>query len=148
MLETRIISFRDVAERMDLLEAHYEELATDKELMALDPDLAKYATIEANGMGLGIGLYDHGELVGYSYGCVTQSMHYKALTIYQNDVVFLAKAYRDLGNGTRLINNTVEHAQLRGARLILWHAKPDTPLEALLALMGYDVQDVIYSKGL
>lgn len=147
-LEIRPISFREVAAREDLLEAHYDELATDKQRMVLDPDLARYQQLEDQGVLLGLGLYDREAMVGYSVGIITTSMHYRALTFYQNDVVFLEKAYRNLGAGKQLIDATEAAAKARAAGMVLWHAKPGTPLFFLMTALGYATQDVIFGRGL
>lgn len=147
-LEIRPISFRDVAEREDLLEAHYDELATDKLRMVLAPDLARYQMLEDQGAILGLGLYDGEEMVGYSIGIITTSLHYSALTFYQNDVLFLAVAHRNAGAGKHLIDATEAAAKARGAGMALWHAKPATPLFFLMSHLGYATQDIIFGRGL
>lgn len=147
-LEVRPISFREVAAREDLLEAHYDELATDKLRMVLAPDLARYQAIDDQGLLLSLGMFDDEEMVGYSVGIVTTSMHYSALTFYQNDVLFLAKDHRNAGAGKKLIDDTEAAAKARGAGMVLWHAKPDTPLFFLLSHLGYLTQDVIFGRAL
>lgn len=147
-LEVRPISFLEVAAREDLLEAHYDELATDKLRMVLAPDLARYQAIDDQGLLLSLGMFDGEEMVGYSVGIVTTSLHYSALTMYQNDVLFLAKDHRNAGVGKHLIDATEAAARARGAGMVLWHAKPNTPLFFLLTHLAYVTQDVIFGRGL
>ena len=43
---------------------------------------------------------------------------------------------------------TEEHAKSLGCKLMLWHAKEDTTLCALLPRLKYGVQDIVFSKEL
>lgn len=147
-VEIKPAPFQEVLDRLDLLEAHYQELATDKARMELAPFHEAYAGLDAAGALFVLGVYDLGELVGYSANFLTQAMHYRHLRVCQNDVLFLAKAYRSGRIGLQLIEATELEAKARGAGLMLWHAKPATALDALLQRRGYGVQDIVYSRGL
>lgn len=147
-LPIRPIAHTEVLARPDLLEAHYEELATDKARMELAPLTEMYDFSALNGGLFCLGMFDHGEMIGYSVNFVSQALHYRHLRVCQNDVLFLAKAYRSAGNGKALIDATEAAARERHAGLMLWHAKPNTPLDALMQALGNGVQDIVYSKGL
>lgn len=131
-----------------LLRAHWEEIARNKGLMVLAPDWDRYAAIEASGTLFVLGAYDDaGELVGYSVTFVDTHLHYSGLVCATNDVLFVAPEHRG-GLGRQLMAETEREATARGARLLLWHAKQGTALDALLPRLGYAVQDIIYSKEL
>lgn len=86
-------------------------------------------------------------IVGYSGNFLLPHIHYRRLTVAINDVLFVAKGQRGT-LGLRLMAATEEVARQRGARMVSWHAKPETTLDVLLARRGYRVQDVVYTKEL
>lgn len=132
-----------------LLRSHWQELATDKELMVLAPASEVYEELDRSGTLFVLGLFRDGDMVGYSANIVHPHLHYSGLIVCQNDVIFVDPDYRNGGDGVRLLAATEREARKRGARLILMHAKPDTPFDALLRrLKGYRVQDVIHSRRL
>lgn len=134
-------------ELQNLIQLHYQELATDKELMVLDPDWDKYKTLEQQSKLFTLLVYTKdGELVGYSSNVVDSSIHYKQLILSTNDVIFLHKDHRGLALGLELIAQTEAVAYLHGADAQAWHSKPDTPLDKLLSSRQYPVQDIIRVK--
>lgn len=131
-----------------LLIEHREELATDKALMVLKPDVERYFAIEALGWLMVIGAYRGTRLIGYSVSIVTNNLHYADLIMCQNDVLFLTRDERKGSAGLRLIRETERLARERGAQIALWHAKPGTNLDKLMPRMGATVQDVIWKVNL
>jgi GNAT superfamily N-acetyltransferase len=129
-----------------LLERHWDEIARNKHLMVLNPDVAKYQRMEAAGMLLILAAWEGAELVGYSVSMIETTLHYADLTVCVNDVVFVLPESRHAQTGLRLIKETESMAKQRGAQLMLWHAKEGTALHALMPRIGYEVQDIIYSK--
>lgn len=129
-----------------LFEAHWDEIALNKHLMVFKPDTERYHAMEQAGVLFALAAHIDGELIGYSVSFVTRHLHYADLLFAQNDVLFLDKRYRASGAGLALIRATEEEAKARGARMIIWHAKQGTALEAVLPRIGYGVQDVMFSK--
>lgn len=131
-----------------LFSEHWEEVARNKDLMVLNPDAVRYQALEATGAFFGLGAFADDRLVGYSGNFIGPHLHYSDLRYCNNDVLFVAHAHRASPLGLRLIRETVAEAQRRGARMMLWHGKMDTPLADLLPKLDYQVQDVIYSRQL
>ena len=131
----------------DMLSDQRDELATNKDLMVLKPDFNRYRIIEAAGVLLSIAAVVNGVLVGYSINMVAPNMHYGDLVVCQNDVLYVKPEFRG-GVGGPLMKMTEILAKDRGARMMVWHAKPDTALEGVLPHMGYEVQDIMFSKEL
>lgn len=132
----------------ELMREHWLELAKNKVLMVLKPDAARYRAMEQAGLILALGAFDGDVLVGYSVGFIGPHLHYADLVVVQNDVLFIAKSHRLGRTGYRLIQATEQLAKSRGAQMLVWHAKEDTPLDSLLPRLGYGVQDILYSKEL
>lgn len=136
------------SELWPLLEAHRDELTTNKELMNLAPDIGRYAAMEDAGFMFGLTARENGHVVGYSVNLISQHLHYSALRYVHNDVLFLDKGHRFGTLGLRMLRATRAEAKARGARLVVWHAKPGTPLESILRRQGARVQDVLFSEVL
>jgi len=129
----------------ELFAEHYEEIALNKQVMQLKPDAEKYLEIEAKGSLFILAAYADNELVGYSVNFTTNHMHYSDLIVASNDLLFISKQHRKGKVGLKLIRATESKAKSVGAKLMLWHAKPDTALVGLLPRLGYGVQDIIFS---
>lgn len=133
---------------VELLIEQSKELTTDRHLMKLNPDFAKYYELDHVGALIVLGVYRGSQLVGFSANIITNNLHYADLRYCQNDVLFLTKSERKGSAGLRLIRKTEEMARLEGAKIMLWHAKPGTTLDKLLPRMGASVQDVVYKVNL
>jgi predicted GNAT superfamily acetyltransferase len=131
-----------------LLEAHWHESARNKHLMVLKPDVPRYQALEAAGALLSLVAYVDEAIVGYSVNIVSPHLHYADLLCAHNDVLFVAKEYRESPLGLKLIRDTERAAKARGVHLMLWHAKEDTTLASILPKMGCRVQEIIYTKEL
>lgn len=154
--ELRIDDLRGSSDAAQLFEDHWDEVALNKRVMKLNPHWKRYYALEEQGALLVLGLFAKltkprlETMVGYSVSFITEHMHYADLRYAQNDVLFVAKPWRNGRLGVRLILATEVAARERGAQLMLWHAKDreDLTLKDLLPCMGYGVQDIIYSKEL
>lgn len=145
----RLGSVRVVRDATALVQAHYEEVATDKRLMVLDPDWDRFIELEQAGALLTLIARVEEEVVGYSVSIlVPNHLHYRGLAYACNDLIFLRQENRRSGLGLRLIQATETHAIATGHRALLWHAKEGTPLDLTLRRMGYRVQDVLLLKEL
>lgn len=138
-----------IVEHWALITAHWDEVALNKEVMVLKPDLERYAALEAQGLLASLVVRtEAGDIIGYSVNAISQNLHYQDLTVCQNDVLFVHPYHRNSSVGVRLIKATEAMAKEKGAQMMLWHAKDGTPLDALLPFMNYGIQDIIYSKVL
>ena len=131
-----------------LFQEHYEEIALRKDLMELKPNWPLYDALDKSG-SLFIYLAMQGDVcIGYSMNLVTNHLHYADLKYTQNDVLFIKKEFRGGRIGLRLMKATEDYAKSLGSKVMLWHAKEDTTLAALLPRLKYGVQDIIFSKEL
>ncbi len=131
---------------MPLLQAHRDELATARHLMEVAPHLEAYRALEQNGALLALVAYRGDEIAGYSINFTGPHLHYSGLRYAQNDVLYVKPEHRGGRLGVRLMRETERLARERGARMMMWHAKPGTALEQMLPRMRYGVQDIVYSK--
>lgn len=156
-MQIREINVVDAIEEAGpLLREHWDEVARNKEVMVLKPNVPAYRALEEVGALIGLGAFtDDGRMVGYCVSIITHHLHYADLIYTSNDVIFIAATRRGSSAGIRLIDETERIAKERGSQLMLWHAKPGTALFEILQRMKrrngkprYAVQDVIYSRQL
>lgn len=129
-----------------LLQDHWQEIARNKELMVLNPDWEKYQRLTDEGTMFSLVLRRKGVPVGYSANILGPHLHYKDLTVAINDVLYITPEYRSVA-ALRLMAKTKAVAFKRGARAMLWHAKPDTSLSKLLRRIAR-LQDEVYLQPL
>ena len=131
-----------------LFEEHYEEIARNKQIMKLKPDEETYRQMEEMHRIFILSARQDDVLIGYSVNFVFNHLHYADLKLAQNDLLYIKKEMRGSRAGLRLIKETETHATSLGCKLMLWHAKENTTLSAILPRLKYGVQDIIYSKEL
>lgn len=144
--EISVIEYIDKCD--DLITLHWQEIAKNKQLMVLKPNVAMYRNLEESGMLLSLGAYSDGVLVGYSVNTLYNHLHYSDLSMCQNDVLYIHPDFRNTRLGLSLIKETEAKAKEKGVDMMLWHAKENSALDKLMPRLGYGVQDIIYSKGL
>lgn len=150
----RLVESSTITDKIDqckaMAVAHWDELATNKKLMALNLDVERYAQIERSGTLFGVWAYDGDNIVGYSINFLLTNLHYADLVYSQNDLLFIDKSYRQGMTGIRLIKETYAAAAARGSKLQIWHAKENSDLDKLLRKprMGCRVQDIMHCKEL
>lgn len=150
-IELRPIYVSDLRGCEAMFAEHWAEVARNKDVMQLEPDWPYYEGLELNRRLHAIGAFDGPSLVGYSVNILTpRHPHYAGLAILSNDLLFVTRSARKAGVGLALIGATEQlFEQLhrdRGVRMLTWHAKESTELEALLRRRGYAVQDVLFSR--
>ena len=79
----------DVERWMPLWLEHREELATDKELMEVKPDVDRYEALVNQNKLFSLALYRGDKLVGYSINILSPSLHYSDVVFFQNDLLYL-----------------------------------------------------------
>jgi GNAT superfamily N-acetyltransferase len=131
-----------------LFEDHWEEVARNKELMVLNPDIEKYRMTEKAGKLVCLFAYLGDEIVGYSANIIDNHLHYADLVVAYNDVIFIPKEHRNISLGSTLIKETERVCKEHGAKMMVWHAKENTALSNILPFMGAKVQEIIFSKEL
>ena len=131
-----------------LFEEHYEEIALNKQVMKLKPDEKAYRNLEEANRIFILSAWQDDVLIGYSVNFVLNHPHYADLVVTQNDLLYIKKEMRGTRAGLIFIIESEIHAKSLGCKLMLWHAKENTSLCAILPRLKYGVQDIVYSKEL
>jgi len=132
-----------------LFAEHWDELASHKSILPLRPNVDHYRTLESTGMLLILTAWADEVMVGYSVNFMTPTPHFGGLLVVSNDLLFLSKPYRKgTGLGRALLKATEAHGLRRGGKLMMWLAKPESPLAWLMDKLGYVPQEMVFTKGL
>jgi GNAT superfamily N-acetyltransferase len=125
---------------------HWEEIATDKDKIPLDPDVGGYEKLQNMGGLLCITCRDGHQLVGYAFMLVFPHLHYKSTKYALNDILYLDPKYRRGFTGVKLIKRAEEECRVRGVKKIIWHIKTDHNFGKIMEHLGYNLFEVNYGK--
>lgn len=140
-------------EAIPLLNAQYVEIATDKAIKPLDPDLDKYQAMEDAGflriftvrdepdnLEDGIPRCD-GRVIGYFVSIVMRGLHYQQTTLAVNDIMYIDPAYRGSTVGYRMIKGAKADLKNLGADILTIHMKTDYPFRSLLEKLDFHLTE-------
>lgn len=135
-----------IAEMSPLLYEHWQEIATFKDKIPLDPDFPRYQKLDELGKILCLTARSDGNLIGYSVFVNQYPGHYKSTLSGLNDVIWVHPDHRRGRVGLLLIRQTEDALRTMGVKKMTWHAKPDTQLHALLLKLSYVVDEIMLAK--
>lgn len=127
---------------------HYAEVAKDKQVMRLDPDVELYREKSKAGQLIFVTARDHGVLIGYFAWFLHPHPHYKELMVAQSDVYYLSPLYRGQGYGTDLFEAATRFAREAGAQYCFISTKVGHDHPALMARLNLKPRDLIYGGPL
>jgi len=137
---------RVIDEATPLLYRHWEESALDKERVPLDPDWARYASLEAMGALSVVTMRERGRLVGYSCMVVQPGLHYRSCLEARMDIFWLAPECRGRMGGVRLFRAVERELQRRGVKRIYAGSKLHKDVSSLFVKLGYVPIERWFSK--
>ena len=146
---------RVLEEIKPLLERHWDEVTFYRDI-PLDPDWAKYESIDRAGkLHVFTARLDEA-LIGYCVAMVSWGAHYKTCLVVDEDLLFLAPDHRKGRLGVGLIQYvdeyfrswlpTMPNCQLIARRHV--KVRPDLDYGKLLEHLGYECMERIYVKRL
>lgn len=131
-----------------LIEAHWQEIALNKESIKLNPDWDEYERLDKNGSLRIFTARDGAKLVGYFVLIVNRSLHYKSHMFAVNDILFMDKQYRQGSVAMRLLKFAEKSLKDDGVSLVMVNTKVHQPFDPLMERLGYNLIERIYSKNL
>lgn len=129
-----------------LIEAHYQEIALNKDKIKLNPDWKQYARLDRDGALRCFTARKDGKLIGYFIVIVSRSLHYMDHLFANNDIIFLAKGHRRGLTGVKLIKYATDHLEREGVSLLMVNTKIHQPFDKILERLGYNKIERVYSK--
>jgi hypothetical protein len=134
------------AEAAPLFAAHWQEVGSFKDRIALDIDIERIVALEKAGLWHAWTARDEssGALAGYCCVLVAPHLHYRGLPFAYVDVIYLAPAYRGARTSLRMIE-TMESG-LPPVAKIVFHVKVEHDFGALLGRLGYVCTEKNFEK--
>lgn len=137
----------EVIEEMDILtEKHWEEIAVNKDKIALNPDYEKYVALEDAGVLKIYTVRDNGQLVGYFLVMVTPHLHYQDHVFAMNDIIYVDPTYRGSTIAYRLIKFAEQQLKAEGVSVLMINMKVHAPFDRLLEGLGFSNTERVYTK--
>lgn len=141
-------SFDDVREEIaPLLEAHYLEIAHYQDI-PLCVDWEAYARLAFAGNLKIFTVRDPGGLRGYAVFMLHHSLHYATSLMAVQDVLYLDPRFRKLHLGMQFIGYCDEALRHLGVQVVHHHVKRAHDFGPLLAQLGYEDVEAIWSRRL
>tara|TARA_R110000737_G_scaffold109725_1_gene142700 strand:+ start:51 stop:500 length:450 start_codon:yes stop_codon:yes gene_type:complete len=131
-----------------LLIDHWENIALNKDTIALDPLWDTYRKLEETGNLKIITARQEKKLVGYAAYVISPSLHYSDQIIADADVFWLDPDYRKGMAGMRLFKHAEKVLKSYGVTRVLNKVKIHFDVGKVFERMGYDPIERVYSKSL
>lgn len=136
-----------------LFKQHYQELATHRDIVPLDPDWDKYYALDFDGNLRILTVRDHGMLVGYLFLIVGPGLHYSTTLQATVDMYWLDPLYRAGWLGVKMIKESERYCrELKVTRLFNTEkqhfARDRGGIGVIFKRLGYEVQDIVWVKQL
>ncbi len=140
MIKLQVERFSDCYdEAIPLVVAHYQEIATNKDKKILDPDVARYVSLEEQGMLRIFTARDEGKLVGYFVSMVMPHLHYASCIYAMNDILYVDPAYRGTTLAYRLFKGAIQDLKDNSnTDVMMIHMKVKHPFRKLLTKLGFE----------
>jgi GNAT superfamily N-acetyltransferase len=127
---------------------HWEQIALNKDFMALNPNIEQLEAAEKAGSLKIFTARKDGELVGYFAVLVHRALHYQDHVFAVNDVLFLHPDHRKGMAGAKLIRFGEECLKQDGVSMLFVNVKIHKPFDILLKRLGFNHVENVYSKRL
>lgn len=133
-------------EAKPLLQKHWDEIAHYKDI-PLNPDYDHYYKMEKAGM---LKIYtardQEARMIGYAVYILSPALHYKQSMVARQDIIYIDPQHR--GVGLFLLKWCDEQLKSLGVQIVCHHVKAVHNFGPSLQRMGYELQDLIYTKRL
>jgi L-amino acid N-acyltransferase YncA len=127
-----------------MLGDHWQENATHKHLMKLNPDLPRYVQLEREKRLQIVVMRDDGEIVGYSVHIINTMLHYRNVVVADDDIHYLVPRLRGTGEHKRLREFAMKTLKERGVHIVIARTREGHLHDTSLAAMGFATWDRNY----
>lgn len=127
---------------------HWQEVALNRDVIPLDPDLAQYAELERTGALHVVVARDRGAIVGYHISIVRAHLHYRRSLSAFTDVYFLRSTHRKGLTGVRLIKAAEATLSARGVQKMFTGTKVSLDMSAIFERLGWTETERLFTKVL
>jgi len=131
-------------ELQELFPTHWEELASNKDKVPLEPDYDAYDRCERADQLLLVTLRDGGSLVGYFVGIIAPGLHYLSCLTCSMDMFWTHPRIRNGTAELRLFRRVKKELEDRGVSRWLTNTKIHRDCGRLYAALGFEPLETIY----
>lgn len=149
MITVRPIKLADTIDAaMPMIMDHIAEIGI-YEGIEVDPDREKYIALDDAGVVIAFGAFLGDALVGYCVSFILSTPHSRGLNVCLNDLCYLAPEFRKTSRAALdMVRATEQEAKRRGAKKILWNVRLGTKMMKIIPRLGYDLEEMVFSKEL
>jgi GNAT superfamily N-acetyltransferase len=141
-----IVNIKD--ECSSLIEAHWEEIALNKDIIKLSPDWQAYKNLEDSGVLRIFTVRSDSVLVGYFVLFVRTHIHYSEHLFAVNDVIYLHPDFRRGSVASKLIKFAESCLKEDGVKVMVVNSKVHAPFDPLLKRLKFDHVENTFMKRL
>lgn len=148
MITYQVEAYDDCIDEIDtiLRELHWDEIATDKDVIKLDKDEGAYKKLADEGQLHIVTARKDGRIIGYHATFVRPHLHYKSTLYGFVDVYYIIPKERNGWVGIKLFKKAEETLKARGVVKLLTGTKAHFDLSELLRYLDYKKHEIIFSK--
>ena len=128
-----------------LFMAHYDEVALDKEHMALSPAWKQYINLETAGVLHILTVRAGGELVGYFFNLVYPHLHYSDVLCSFSDMFFMRPQYRKGWRGVKLFIENEKMLKALGVKKLFIMTKIHIDVIKIIERLRYKTIEYVHS---
>lgn len=137
-----------ISEAWPLIEAHWNEVGSHRDILSLDPDHERYRKLEQIG-ALHILTARHGKrLVGYFFVLTVQHPRDRGALAGHDDVIYVTPEYRPRFVGARLIEHALERLDNLGCNIVFFREKAWRHGGGYLKRYGFSPHETVWAKVL
>lgn len=134
-------------EMAPLWDSHHAEVAIHHEEVPLDPDVAEYARLCANGQLCIVVARMEGRIIGYFLSIIKPHLHYRTTLHAFTDVYYVLPEYREgTGCGIKLFKETERVWIARGVVKAFTATKLHLDMSAILLRMHWEHTEHTFCK--
>jgi predicted acetyltransferase len=129
-----------------LLDAHWEEVALDKDVIKLNPDYDKYLELSYKDILHCVTVREDGQMVGYHLSFIMPHLHYKDSLTAFTDIFFLRKDKRKGTIGIKLLKFMEQSLKEKNVQKIYMGTKLHIDISPILTHLGYRQIEKSFAK--
>lgn len=139
-------------ELIPLFQKHYDEIALDKDRVALDPDWNYYRAVDAAGiLQILTARAPNGKLAGYIFNVIGTHNHYKSTKFCNTEMFWLHPYFRKGWQPVKMFKENIKGLEVFGVEIatILFKLHfMDGRVGKFLTRLGYEPTDIVMRKRL
>lgn len=147
MVTYQVEQYPDIIEEMKgLFDAHWAEIASDRDAIKLNPKYDSYMNMHLAGLLHMVTARENGVMVGYLVSFVNTHLHYADCLTAHWDIYYISPSHRKGMVGIKLFTFSEKALIERGVQKIYAHTKIKNDIGTLLERLGYSPCERIYTK--